>query len=112
MINTSAPTSSTEDEKVEQIYDDTERAMADSGSKYKIITGDFNAEIGTKTKEDFKSLWALGTGESNERGDRSVDFAEEHRMTIANTEVSEAKNRYWTWELRDGETRIRNVHFL
>ena len=29
-----APTSSAEDEKMEQFYDDIERAMADSDSKY------------------------------------------------------------------------------
>ena len=51
-----APTSRAEDEKVEQIYDDIERTMADRDSKYKIITGGFNAKIGTKTKEeDFQS---------------------------------------------------------
>ena len=49
VINAYAPTFSAEDEKVEQFYDDTERAMADSDSKYQIITGDFNAKIGTKT---------------------------------------------------------------
>ena len=66
VINAYAPTSSTEDEKVEQFYDNIERAMADSDSKYKIITGDFNAKIGTKTKEeDFKSMGAFGIGERN-----------------------------------------------
>ena len=44
MINAYAPTSSAEDEKVEQCHDDIERGMADSDSKYKIITGDFNAK--------------------------------------------------------------------
>ena len=33
VINVYAPTSSTEDKKVEQVYDDVERAMADSDSK-------------------------------------------------------------------------------
>ena len=47
VINAYAPTSSVEDEKVEQFYDDIEREMADS--RYKIITGDFNAKTGTKT---------------------------------------------------------------
>ena len=47
VINAYAPTSSAEDEKVEQCYDDIERTMADSDSKYKIITGDFNAKFGT-----------------------------------------------------------------
>ena len=46
MKNASAPTSSAEDEKVEQLYGDIERAMADSDSNYKIITGDFYAQIG------------------------------------------------------------------
>ena len=44
VINAYARTSSAEDEKVEQFYDDIERAMADSDSKFK-ITGDFNAKI-------------------------------------------------------------------
>ena len=57
MINDYAPTSSAEDETVEQFYDDHEKATADSGSNYKIITGDFNARNGTKTKEEvFKSM--------------------------------------------------------
>ena len=55
MINAYAPTSSVEDEKVEQFCDDIERAVADSDFKYKIITGDFNAKIGTETKEDFRA---------------------------------------------------------
>ena len=53
---------------MEQFYDDIERAMADRDSKCKIITGDFNAKIGTKTKEeDFKSMGVFGIGERNER---------------------------------------------
>ena len=43
VMNAYAPTSSAEDEKVELFYDNIERAMADSDSKYKIITGDGNA---------------------------------------------------------------------
>ena len=68
MINAYASTSTAEDEKVEQFYDDIERAMADSDSRYKIITGDFNAKIGTETKEeDFKSTGTFGIGERNKR---------------------------------------------
>ena len=93
MINAYAPTSSAEDEKVEQFYD-TERAMADSDSKYKIITGDFNAIIGTKTKaKDFKSMGAFGIGERNERGDSLIEFAEEHNLIIANTLLQKQKKQ-------------------
>ena len=35
---------------MEQFYDDIERAMVDSDSKYLIITGNFNANIETKAK--------------------------------------------------------------
>ena len=108
VINAYAPTSSAVDEKVEQYYDDIERAMAGSDSRYKIITGDFNTTIGTKTKEeDFKSMGAFGIGERNERGDRLIDFAEEHNLIIANILFQKPKNRYWTWESPDGETRIQ-----
>ena len=63
VINAYTPTPSAEDEKVDHFYDNIERAMADSDSKYKIITGDFNAKIGTKThEEDFKSMGAFGIG--------------------------------------------------
>ena len=106
VINAYAPTSSAEDKRVEQFYDDIERAMADSDPKYKIITGDFNAKFETKTKEeDFKSMGAFGIWEGNERGDRLIEFAEEHNLITANTLFRKPKNRYWTWESPDGETR-------
>ena len=106
VINAYAQTSSAEDEEVEQFYNDIERAMADSDSKYKIITGDFNAKIATKTKEgDFESMQAFGIDEINERGDRLIEFAEEHTLIIANILFQKPKNRYWTWESSNRETR-------
>ena len=68
--------------------------MADSDSRYKIITGDFNAKIGTKAKEEgFKSRGAFGTGKRNERGDRLIEFAEEHNLIIANTLLQKQKQK-------------------
>ena len=105
MINAYAPTSSTEYEKVKRFHYDFERAMADSNSKYKIFTGNFNAKIGSKTTEDFKSMTAFGIGEINDRGDCLIEFAEEHKLIVANTLFQTLKHRYWTWESPDGETR-------
>ena len=94
MINAYAP-SSAKDEKVEQFYD-VERAMAASDSKYVIITGDFNAKIGTQTKEeDSKSMVVFGIGERNERRGRLIDFEGEHKLIIANTLFQNRKKRYW-----------------
>ena len=57
---------------MEPFYRDTERAMADSDSNYKTITGDFNAKLGTKPKEeDWKSMGKFGMEERNERKMRS-----------------------------------------
>ena len=57
-INAYAPTSSSEDKKVEHFHGDIERAMADSDSKYKIITGDFNAkEMELRQKRKTSKAW-------------------------------------------------------
>ena len=70
VINSYAPTSGPEHEKVEQFNGDIERAVADNDSKYKITTADFSIEIGTKTKEeDFKSMGAFGIRGRNDKGD-------------------------------------------
>ena len=54
--------------------------------KYKIITEDFNAKFEIKPKKKTsKSMEAFGIGERNERGDRLIKFAEEHKLIIANT---------------------------
>ena len=80
----------------------TKREMADSDSKYKIITGDFNANTGTKTKQTKKKTskaWGQsGIGERNERGDCLIEFAEEHKLIIANTLFQKSKK--WILDLR------------
>ena len=50
-------------------------------------------------------MGSYGIGTRNERGQRLIEFAEEHRLTIANTLFKKAKNRYWTWESPDGKTK-------
>ena len=77
--------------------------MADSNSKYRIVTGDLNAKNGTKTKEEgFKSMGAFGIEERNEREGRVV---EKHKLIRANTLLQKPKSKNWTWESPDGETR-------
>ena len=52
------------DEKVEQVYDDIERVMADSDLTYEIIIGYLGGILVTKRKEeDFSSIEAFGIGE-------------------------------------------------
>ena len=58
-INAYVPTSSPEDEKMQQLYNDNERAMADSDSRYKIITRDFNAKLELKQKKKTSKAYRL-----------------------------------------------------
>ena len=57
VINAYAPTSSAEDEKVEQFYNDIKRTMAVSDSRYKITTGDFNAKLELIQKKKTSKTW-------------------------------------------------------
>ena len=57
MINAYAPTSSAEDEKVEQFYDDIERAMADSDSKYKSLQEISMQKLELKQKKKISRAW-------------------------------------------------------
>ena len=50
-------------------------------------------------------MGAFGRGERNERGDCLIECAEGHKLIVANTLFQKPKNRYWTWESPDGETR-------
>ena len=52
MMNACLSTVSAEHEKLENVYNDIGRTMTDCDSTGKVITGDFNDLIGTKTKED------------------------------------------------------------
>ena len=106
IVMTYAPTSSSTDEDIEIFYEHVENALKDSTAKYKILIGDFNAKIGTKGKEEkIQSMGSYGIGTRNERGERLLEFAEEHRLIIANTLFKKATNRYWTLESPDGNTK-------
>ena len=63
-------------------------------------------------------MGAFGIGKRNERGDRLIEFAEEHNLIIANTlfqnkkqtnkkqtQKQNSNNRHWIWDSPDGETR-------
>ena len=94
-----APTASSSEEEIETHYEVIEKAYTDSKSKYKILIGDFNAKIGIKEKEEtYQSIGPYGIGVRNDRGERLIEFAEEHKLVIANTLFKKASNRYWTWE--------------
>ena len=51
-----------------------------------IITGDLDANVGTKTREEgFKNMGTFRIGKRNFREYGIFDFAEEHKLSITNT---------------------------
>ena len=60
LMGACVPTYLAEDEKVEQCYDDVERAMADTNKRHQIITKNFDATLGDKREEQiFKTLGSV-----------------------------------------------------
>lgn len=105
IINVYAPTSTRPDEEVETLYDTIENAFDRQNCRYHIIIGDFNAKVGQKKSEKVKSIGRFGLGDRNERGEMLINFAQEQGLYLMNTFFKKQKDRYWTWESPDKETR-------
>ena len=96
------PTSSHNDEEVEELYEEVAKIMEKNKSHYRIIMGDFNAKVGQQLQGDGGAVGAFGLGERNERGTRLVQFATSKNLRIENTFFKKSKNRKWTWKSPNG----------
>ena len=106
LIQVYAPTSDHDDEEVEAFYEELEKTIQKAPKKDIIyVMGDFNAKIGP----DAHANWAgtvgkYGTGETNDRGLRLLEFASSHKLTIANTLYPHKLSRRTTWHSPNGKT--------
>jgi len=103
IIHVYAPTSASSEEDIEAFYSDIEEVITKTDKKDIIImTGDWNAKIGSNNA-DWKSVMGqYGYGERNERGERLLEFATAHNFYICNTRFQHKPNRKWTWASPDG----------
>ncbi|CAF1667422.1 unnamed protein product, partial [Adineta ricciae] len=103
VIHVYAPTSASSEEDIEAFYSDIEKVISKTDKKDIIImTGDWNAKIGTDNA-DWKSVMGkYGYGDRNERGERLLEFATTHDLYICNTRFQQKPNRKWTWASPDG----------
>ena len=103
VIHVYAPTSSSSEEDIVAFYNDIEEALTKTDKKDIIIlTGDWNAKIGSNNT-DWKSVMGkYGYGDRNERGERLLEFATVHNLYICNTRFQHKPNRKWTWASPDG----------
>ena len=106
LIQVYAPTSDHDDEEIKAFYEELEKTIKKAPKKDIIyIMGDFNAKIGP----DAHANWAgtvgkYGTGETNDRGLRLLEFASSHKLTIANTLYPHKLSRRTTWHSPNGKT--------
>ncbi|XP_072017024.1 craniofacial development protein 2-like [Amphiura filiformis] len=86
VIQVHAPISDYDDEKVEELYEEVNKAIEDSKAEYTIVMGYFNAKIGECQPGEEAIMGKFG-------------------VIIANTYFKKHKNRYWTLESPNGITK-------
>jgi hypothetical protein len=104
IVQAYAPTSTASDDELESFYCTLNEAIQLCG-KNMIIMGDFNAKIGQPGIDEYTVMGKFGHGNRNTRGDRLIQFAFEHRMSIMNTFFKKRPNQKWTWRSPDGTTK-------
>ena len=97
IIQTYAPTTSYEDEEVEEYYEEVEKCLKQvKSNEILLILGDFNAKVG---KEKFKDIAGQhGLGKRNKRGERLLNFCEEKKLIITNTFFQHHERRTYTYK--------------
>ena len=108
IIQVYAPMSDHDDQELEEFYEQVENTIKKVPKKdITIVQGDFNAKVGPDAYKDWRgTIGQYGTGETNERGLRLLEFASSQRLTIANTLFPHKPSRRTTWHAPNG--RIHN----
>ena len=97
IIQVYAPTSDHDDEEVETFYETLDMTIKQTkSSDIIILMGDFNAKVGTEAMS--KVIGKEGLGETNERGERLIQYCEKHDLSIMNTMFKQPKRRLYTWK--------------
>ena len=99
IVQVYAPTSDHDEQELEEFYEQVENVIKKIPKKdITIIQGDFNAKVGPDAYKDWQgTIGQYGTGETNERGLRLLEFASNQRLTIANTLFPHKPSRRTTW---------------
>ncbi|XP_030761955.1 craniofacial development protein 2-like [Sitophilus oryzae] len=96
IIQTYAPTSESSEEELERWYDELEQVYKlTKQHDINIIMGDMNAKVGEGPINNIVGKYGLGV--RNERGERLIEFCQDHNMTITNTLFKLPKRRLYTW---------------
>src|SRR5437867_10692556 len=90
LIQVYMPTTTHEDDEVEEMYEQIERIInKQKGNTNVIVMGDFNASVGEGSDE--KVIGKYGLGKRNERGEMLSSFCKKNQLMVTNTWFQQEK---------------------
>ena len=112
VVQVYSPTSTQEDEEVEEFYEEVSKIVSENKSYYKIVIGDFNVKVGGHQQGDGAVVGQYGYGERNEGGTRLVQVATSENLTISKSCFKQRKIRKWTWSSPNGPVKYETDDIL
>uniref|UniRef100_A0A2C9KHD4 Endonuclease/exonuclease/phosphatase domain-containing protein n=1 Tax=Biomphalaria glabrata TaxID=6526 RepID=A0A2C9KHD4_BIOGL len=105
IIQAYAPTSTYDDEAVEEFYDHLQEVVNKVPKKdILVVQGDWNAKVGSDSYQTWKGTCGKYSNLStNERGQRLLEFAKYNNLLLAITLGCHKKSRITTWHSPNGE---------
>ncbi|XP_060533802.1 craniofacial development protein 2-like [Cylas formicarius] len=96
IIQTYAPTADKSTDELEAWYTKLEELIKVTKKQdLTVIMGDFNAKIGQGRVSDL--VGEFGLGDRNDRGERLIEFCQQHNMAVTNTWFKHHPRRLYTW---------------
>lgn len=84
IIQVYAPTESNPEEEIEAFYEDLDGAINKYEAQGVFVMDDFSSKIGKRKKEE-ALIGPYGIGNRNKRGERLIQFSQEHNLFILNS---------------------------
>ncbi|CAH2085157.1 unnamed protein product [Euphydryas editha] len=102
LIQVYVPTESASKDDIDKFYETLNEAMKIAHKEVHVM-GDFNAKIGQPRADEYLIMKLNGYGTRNTRGERLIEFALEHKLSIINTFFKKRSGRKWTWQSPNGQ---------
>lgn len=104
------PTSNSEDDEIDQVYDLLDELLGITRDNDNvIIMGDINAVVGEG--QDNQIIGKYGLRTRNSRGERLVNFCNQNNFLVTDTMVEVPKRRRYTW-VAPGDTNRYQIDYL
>src|SRR2546425_12350550 len=111
LIQIYMPTTSHEDDEVEEMYEQIERIInKQKGNTNVIVMGDFNATVGEGSDE--KLIDKYGLEKINERGETLTSFCKKNQLVVTNTWFQQEKRRRYTWKSPGDMARYHSMDYI